>query len=72
LPLDGHPSHDDAVHEGNCQRTEGKGGGAEAAGLGAGVGLTMPFLLAQHMQQAKHKLSSLSYAPTAGLKTRLA
>ena len=40
------------------------GGGAAAAGVNAGIGLTMPFIMAQQMQQAQQLL----VCPSCGAK----
>lgn len=43
------------------------GGGAAAAGLGAGIGLTMPYMMAQQMQQAQPG-QQLVICPNCGFK----
>ncbi|MEM3899407.1 MAG: zinc ribbon domain-containing protein, partial [Candidatus Bathyarchaeia archaeon] len=46
-----------------------EGGGAAAAGLGAGVGLTMPFLMAQQLQQAQTaQAQQVVICPNCGAK----
>jgi membrane protease subunit (stomatin/prohibitin family) len=46
-----------------------EGGGAAAAGLGAGIGLTMPYMLAQQMQQGQAgQQQQVVLCPTCGAK----